>query len=92
MSEQLDPVPIGSGSQLSKTEVVASFFPEWSARTRARYVKAWRLTEFAGRDIRELITLCSRPNGSLCVSKMHEIAETWAAFAVVRTQGASGRE
>jgi hypothetical protein len=65
--------------------VVDALFTEWSARTRARYTRAWRLLRFAGVDILDLIPRVSRPNGSLDVAKLLELAEGIAAVHIIKT-------
>ena len=65
--------------------VVDAIFTEWSARTRARYTRAWRLLEFAGVDIADLIPRVARPNGTLDVAKLLELAEGIAALHVAGT-------
>lgn len=67
--------------------VVDSLFTEWSARTRARYTRAWRLLKFAGVDIADLIPRVSRPNGTMDVAKLLELAEGIAAVHIVKTSG-----
>ena len=47
----------GRPAKDDKTEILNKLVPEWSARTRATYIKAWRQAEFAGLDIYQLTQL-----------------------------------
>jgi hypothetical protein len=63
--------------------IVDAIFPGWSARTRARYTRAWRLAQFAGVDIVNLIPRVTRTNGTVDVAKLLELAEGVAAIRAV---------
>jgi hypothetical protein len=65
--------------------IVDALFTEWSARTRARYTRAWRLARFAGIDIAVLIPRVTRPNGTLDVARLLELAEGIAAMRSIKT-------
>lgn len=65
-----------------KTATVNALIPEWSPRTRATYLKAWRQIEFAGGDIAALIRQFTRPNGSMNVSGLARRAEDMAAWKI----------
>lgn len=70
----------------SKSAIAYNIFYDMDRRTRARYVRAWRLWEFADGDIKELIAFGTRPNGSLNISKMLARAESAAAIKLADIQ------
>ena len=83
-------VPIGTNRHRlgrkpidEKTTVVNMLFTEWSRRTRHRYIRAWRLVEFAGEDIRDVIAKFTRTTGTIRVDAMLQYAEDRAAIALV---------
>ena len=74
--------------------LLRSLFPEWSERTFATYYKAYcqltMLDRFNGADstaegscFREAIMAVRRPNGTLNVTRLAEIAEAKAAFWIL---------
>lgn len=74
----------GSGKDPDKLRtIVDATFPEWSDRTRARFVRAWKLANFAGRDFGQLILAVTRADGSIRVSELLERAEDAAAWHIV---------
>ncbi len=84
-------LPIGSNAAGrppidAKTAAVNQCFPEWSARNRARYVRAWRISEYIGRDFMDLVKVGMRSNGSLNVARMLEIAEGWMAMEIAQRE------
>ena len=67
----------------AKTEIVERLFTDWSPRTRERYTRAWRLLELAGLRIEDVIPKVTRPNGTLSVQRLLEIADNEAGRAIV---------
>ncbi|MHB1870213.1 MAG: hypothetical protein ACYCT1_05090 [Steroidobacteraceae bacterium] len=85
-------MPIGTNRRAGrppadeKTEIVAALLPDWSPRTRARYVTAWRLAEFADLDIVDLIRQYARANGTVRVAALFRRAEDMAAMRIARRE------
>jgi hypothetical protein len=67
-------------------QLVDGMFADWSPRTRARYVRAWRLAQFAGHDFITLVQKVARPNGSIPVERLLQWTEDLAAMHVARME------
>jgi hypothetical protein len=67
-------------------QIVRMILPDWSPRTQARYVRAWKMADAAGRDIKELIQKVTRRNGSINVRELEEWAETALVLRLVEAE------
>lgn len=68
-------------------QLVARLFKDcWSPRTRQRYIRAWRLVNFADGDFCVMIAAYTRPNGTIDVNKLLQRAEDIAALAYIERQ------
>ena len=95
LTTQCERAPIGAKRGRprfdAKTEAVTALFGDlWSARTRQRYIRAWRLAELAGVDIIVLVRRFARPNGTLRVAAMLRHAEDIAAVAIAQREAGEG--
>ena len=81
-----DPAKVGRAGRPDGDAARRAMMSELSDRGYARYSRALRLLKFCGFDVVPVIKSCSRPNGSMNMSKFEEYAEGVAAMFIVQLE------